>query len=117
MGECLNFKVWDKDYCIVTVKNGKLIKTFRTKFDGIASPKDGSEGSIKEFFANRVFPSTRVGVKELLNELNIPVYNPYLICRKTKGILNDDYYWIQFEDDNFTYSDFVKYRTINGLRL
>ena len=54
---------------------------------------------LEEFYEERCFPRERVNCKELLNLLDVPCYEPELICRKTHGLQFDDTIWLQFSDE------------------
>lgn len=57
------------------------------------------------FFETRCFPKERDNTDKLLKSLGLTVYNPYLICMKTRGRLWDDFYWIRFRGDTVTYDE------------
>ena len=61
--------------------------------------------TLMKFFEDRCFPRTRANCDELLKELGLKEYNPYLICIKTRGQQWDDFYWIRFKGDIVEYKD------------
>lgn len=54
---------------------------------------------ILKWIRNRVFPEQRPDCKNLLRELDLPSYDPYLIAQKTKACLMTDGYWLSFSDE------------------
>ena len=50
----------------------------------------------EEFLESRCFPRTRDGMKLHLRELGLDYYDPYEICKKTKGRLEGDSYSNEF---------------------
>lgn len=64
------------------------------------------------FMEERVFPSTRANVRQLLKLLDVPYYDPYLIICKTRGIMMNDNFWIKFENEVITFEDIknIKFR-------
>ena len=60
---------------------------------------------IDKFFEERCFPKTRKSAKELLKHLEVPYYEPFLICKKTHGVILGDYSWIRFEGETLTWED------------
>ena len=44
----------------------------------------------EEFLESRCFPRTRDKMKILLEELNLPFYDPLMIIQKTKGEMAED---------------------------
>ena len=58
---------------------------------------------------DRVFPSDRVGVKDLLRTLNLKKYDFLDIAVKTRDCLIEDGYWIEVED-----SDTFRENTVRG---
>ncbi len=51
----------------------------------------------ESFLESRCFPRTRDKMKLILNDLNIPFYDPMLIIEKTKGKMAEDDFWIRIE--------------------
>ena len=51
----------------------------------------------EEFLESRCFPRTRDKMKILLEELNLPFYDPLMIIQKTKGEMAEDDFWIEIE--------------------
>ena len=51
----------------------------------------------EEFLKSRCFPETRDKLKIVLNDLDIPFYDPFLIIEKTEGRMAEDDFWIKIE--------------------
>ena len=51
----------------------------------------------EEFLESRCFPRTRDKMKILLEELNLPFYDPFMIIQKTEGKMAEDDFWIRIE--------------------
>ena len=51
----------------------------------------------EEFLESRCFPHTRDKMKLILEDLNLPVYDPFLIIQKTQGRMAEDHFWIEIE--------------------
>ncbi len=51
----------------------------------------------EEFLESRCFPKTRDKMKIMLDELNIPFYDPILIIEKTQGRMAEDNFWIKID--------------------
>ena len=51
-----------------------------------------------EFLESRCFPRTRDKMKLILDELDIPFYDPFMIVQKTQGRMAEDDFWIYIED-------------------
>lgn len=51
----------------------------------------------EEFLKSRCFPETRDKLKLVLEDLNIPFYDPFLIIQKTEGRMAEDNFWIKIE--------------------
>lgn len=49
------------------------------------------------FLDSRCFPQNRNQIKLVLNDLNLPFYDPLLIIEKTEGRMEDDDFWIKIE--------------------
>lgn len=49
------------------------------------------------FLESRCFPRTRDKMKIILNQLEIPYYDPMLIIEKTKGKMAEDDFWLEIE--------------------
>ncbi|MBQ2980564.1 MAG: type II toxin-antitoxin system MqsA family antitoxin [Lachnospiraceae bacterium] len=50
-----------------------------------------------EFLESRCFPRTRDKMKLVLEELNLPFYEPFMIIEKTEGRMAEDDFWIKIE--------------------
>ena len=51
-----------------------------------------------DFLKSRCFPETRDKLKLVLEDLNIPFYDPFLIIKKTEGRMAEDDFWIRIEE-------------------
>ena len=51
----------------------------------------------EEFLESRCFPRTRDKMKIMLQELNLPFYDPFMIIQKTEGRMAEDNFWIKIE--------------------
>lgn len=61
---------------------------------------------LQNFYESRCFPRDRVNCNSILKRLDIPFYEPELICRRLHGVDNDDYMWLNFSDEEqVTYDD------------
>lgn len=77
----------------VTIKNFTEHLMFRA-FGVNESP---TYAQYEEFLESRCFPRTRDKMKLMLQELNIPFYDPFLIIEKTEGRMAEDHFWIKIE--------------------
>lgn len=57
------------------------------------------------FFESRCFPRERANANALLKHLGLDYYTPLGIVKKTRGLQNDDFYWIKFKGDNAEWKD------------
>jgi len=51
------------------------------------------------FLEYRCVPRTRTNIDDLLEEMDVPYYDPILIIRKTQGRITDDAHWIKIVED------------------
>ena len=51
----------------------------------------------EEFLESRCFPRTRDKMKLILEDLELPFYDPFLIVEKTEGRMAEDDFWIRIE--------------------
>ena len=51
-----------------------------------------------DFLKSRCFPETRDKIKLVLQDLDIPFYDPFLIIKKTEGRMAEDDFWIKIEE-------------------
>ena len=49
----------------------------------------------QEFLESRCFPRTRDKMKLVLEDLNLPFFDPLLIIEKTQGRMAEDDFWIE----------------------
>lgn len=50
-----------------------------------------------DFLESRCFPESRDKLKLVLQDLNLPFYDPFLIIEKTEGKMAEDDFWIKIE--------------------
>lgn len=50
-----------------------------------------------EFLESRCFPRTRDKMKLILNDMELPFYDPFMIIEKTEGRMAEDDFWIRIE--------------------
>ena len=84
------------------VKRIVKIKNFNSNilFTAFGVNLNPSYDDYMEFLESRCFPRTRDKMKLILNELNIPFYDPYMIVEKTQGRMAEDDFWIKIEKNN-----------------
>lgn len=51
----------------------------------------------RSFLETRTFPASRDKMKLVLNELDLPFYDPFMIIEKTEGRMAEDEFWIKIE--------------------
>ncbi len=51
----------------------------------------------EEFLESRCFPKTRDKIKLVLEDMDLPFYDPYLIIEKTEGRMAEDSFWIRID--------------------
>lgn len=51
----------------------------------------------KEFLESRCFPRNRDKMKLILEDLDLPFYEPLMIIEKTQGKMAEDDFWIKIE--------------------
>ncbi len=77
----------------VSIKNYTDNLMFRA-FGAIQQP---SFEMYSEFLESRCFPKTRDKLKLVLQDLNLPFYDPFMIIEKTEGRMAEDDFWLQIE--------------------
>ena len=63
---------------------------------------------IKQWIKERVFPKNRLGVRKLLKELGLRVYNINNIAKATRCSIITDPYWIAYEEGDTYYKNSVR---------
>ncbi len=59
-----------------------------------------SYADYQDFLASRCFPETRDKMKIILDDLDLPHYDAFLIIQKTKGKMAEDDFWILIEGND-----------------
>lgn len=97
----------DKVVAHVAVKDGGGITCERFTDDVMDNPLPfGNTGaSLSHFFESRCFPITRGNAVELLKLLGLKHYSPLAIVKKTRGLQNDDFYWMRFKGDTVMWDE------------
>lgn len=67
-------------------------------FKAFGCNNNPSYDDYKEFLKSRCFPETRDKLKLVLDDLDIPFYDPFLIIKKTEGRMAEDDFWIKVEE-------------------
>lgn len=71
----------------------------------ILTPNCRNEEDVNLLFSTMVFDENRPDKDEILENLGIPFYNPYLIVRVTKGLMASSCLWVRFEGDTITWQE------------
>ncbi len=77
----------------ISIKNYTEHLMFRA-FGAIECP---SYDMYIEFLESRCFPRSRDKLKLVLQDLNLPFYDPFMIIEKTEGRMAEDDFWIRIE--------------------
>ncbi len=83
--DMMNRRIWFKNYT-----NKVIFRAFGNKVD--VSYED-----YEAFLESRCFPKERDKMKLVLEELELPFYDPFLIIKKTEGRMEEDDCWIKVE--------------------
>lgn len=67
-------------------------------FRAFGSIENPTFNDYQEFLKSRCFPETRDKLKLILEDLNLPFYDPFLIIQKTQGRMSEDDFWIEIEE-------------------
>lgn len=68
-----------------------------TMFQAFGANKTPTFEDYSEFLSSRCFPPTRDKLKIVLEDLNLPFYDPLMIIEKTAGKMAEDDFWIKVE--------------------
>ena len=63
-----------------------------------------------EFIESRCLPRTRYDLKHVLDTIDIPYYDPWLIVKYNHGLQFSDYGWLRFGEEDTTQYDDIKIR-------
>lgn len=97
------FYMYEQNICTMIdvndIKRDLKIKNFtdNVMFRAFGSKENPTYEDYQEFLKSRCFPETRDKLKLVLNDLNIPFYDPFLIIEKTEGRMAEDNFWIRIE--------------------
>ena len=72
--------------------------TDRVQFRAFGVIDHPSYEQYAKFLEERCFPPTRDTLNLVLQELNLPFYDPLMIIRKTEGRMAEDDFWIRVEE-------------------
>lgn len=76
-----------------------LIKNYTNKvmFRAFGKIENPTFEQYEEWLESRCFPKERDKMKLVLQELNLPFYDPLLIIEKTEGRMAEDKFWVKIE--------------------
>lgn len=60
---------------------------------------------VQDFLQDRTFDKARPDKNKLLGMLGLKTYDVFQVALKTHGILLNDYLWLRFDDEPFTWED------------
>lgn len=111
----LEFEVLDRDRVVCQVfkdidNRRRLNFLTEDKIDRSFCPIGVTDEDIEDFYRERVVPETRYDIKRVLRlEFGMVYYNAEELCRKSRGLMVDDTYWVRFpEDGNLSYEEAKK---------
>lgn len=67
------------------------------QFRAFGSKNNPTYSDYLDFIESRCFPRTRDKMKLILEDLNLPFYDPLMIIEKTQGKMAEDDFWIDVE--------------------
>ncbi len=97
------FYMYEQTICTMIdvneIKRDVRIKNFTDKifFRAFGNNEHPTYEDYQEFLKSRCFPETRDKLKLVLNDLNLPFYDPFMIIEKTEGRMEEDSFWIRIE--------------------
>lgn len=104
-----SFWIMNKDRVICKVNidglNVELIQYSTDIVDRQFRSDSPSIEDVYDWIEDRCFPSSRDNKKEILDSLNLNLYEPLEIVKNTHGLLQDDYIWIKWEGEDIEYDD------------
>ena len=68
-------------------------------------PKIRNIEELNDWFETRIAPRSRFDIRLLLEELDISIYHPYYLVKKSQGAMFEDNYWIKFLGEQLTWND------------
>lgn len=71
--------------------------TDKLMFRAFGKVEDPDYRMYEEFLESRCFPASRDKMKLVLQDLDLPFYDPLMIIEKTAGRMAEDDFWIQIE--------------------
>ena len=71
--------------------------TPNVQFRAFGSNENPDFEDYQEFLESRCFPRSRDKLKIILDNLDLPYYDPFLIIKKTQGRMAEDDFWINIE--------------------
>lgn len=71
--------------------------TPNVQFRAFGSNENPDFEDYQEFLESRCFPRSRDKLKIILDNLDLPYYDPFLIIEKTQGRMAEDDFWINIE--------------------
>lgn len=71
--------------------------TPNVQFRAFGSNENPGFGDYQEFLESRCFSRSRDKLKIILDDLDLPYYDPFLIIKKTQGRMAEDDFWINIE--------------------
>lgn len=58
-----------------------------------------------DILKSRCWDENRANLQKYLNAIGLDEFNPYLICRKTHGVMLQDSVWFRYEGENLSWKD------------
>lgn len=104
-----NFKTYWKDELtaeVITEKSRVYIKRYTTHPAKQLFCKDEiTRFELGQVLELRCWDRNRANLNLYLEELGVKEFNPYEICRRTHGVMVQDFIWFQFEGENLTFEE------------
>ena len=87
--------VIDIDTVNEKIKIKNFVKHFL--FKAFGNNENPTYKDYEDFLKSRCFPETRDKLKLVLEDLDLPFYDPFMIIEKTEGRMAEDDFWIKIE--------------------
>jgi hypothetical protein len=61
--------------------------------------------SLEVFLASRLPDPTRDDIKDILKKYGVREFNAYAMCRKSHGVMMQDFIWLKFDGEDVSFND------------
>lgn len=83
------------------IKDTKYLPPILYDYTNLSLDYKPTHENILWWIEDRIMPPERDAIDHILNEMDLSIYNPWIILKENKGMSLEDYWWIRTNNEQY----------------